>query len=203
MNVLAQTLTALNIPASPDQIKSLLRYCEELIKWNKRINLSGASTVDDFVRGPLFDALTLITVLEKKGSLIDVGSGGGLPGVPAAILSPDLKLTLCEPRKKRASFLRHVTHLLKLEVEVIESRDENLEAHKWSAAVAQAVWAPEIWLERATRLVEPGGKIYVLSSEVVDSGVEVEKQERVFREDGKQRYCCRVRLHGVRRDLRP
>ena len=178
----------------------LSRYAEELVRWNRRLNLSGAGTVEDFVGGPLFDALTLMPVLGDGPDLVDVGSGGGLPGIPAAILRPRLRVTLVEPRARRASFLRHVVHLLRLEVEVVQAREEDLADGQWSAAVAQAVWPPREWLVRALRLVRPGGAIHVLSSTPMSPednppGLSLEQTFACRRPGGgPERFAHRLRL---------
>lgn len=198
---LASVLRNLKLHSSPEQRKLLVVYCDELVLWNNRTNLTGARDSAQFIRGPLFDALTLLTVLEPGGSMVDVGSGAGLPGIPAHILCPASRLTLVEPRAKRAAFLRHVVHELDLDARVEQVKDTELEAGKWTAAVAQAVWSPDEWIPRGSRLVAPGGTIYALASrapeEELPEGVEMEQMihlERPF--DGAKRVACRLRRTG-------
>jgi 16S rRNA (guanine527-N7)-methyltransferase len=163
---IADVAEIINIDLPEGAAERLVQYTEELLRWNRRINLTGARTPEDFIDGPLFDALTLIPVLDNVDFLVDIGSGGGLPGIPAAIVRKPQQLTLVEPRAKRASFLRNAVHLLNLDVEVIEARDDALDA-RWSGAVAQAVFGPAEWPARAERLLTPGGHIYVLSAEEI------------------------------------
>jgi 16S rRNA (guanine527-N7)-methyltransferase len=177
----------------------LFRYAEELVRWNRRLNLTGAGTTAEFVAGPLFDGLTLLPVLGDGIDLVDVGSGGGLPGIPAAILRPELTVTLVEPRARRAAFLRHAVHLLGLRAEVVQGRAEELTDGQWSMAAAQAVWPPGEWLARAPRLVPPGGAIHVLSSTPlapadVPPSLALERTFRCRRPDGKERFASRLRL---------
>ncbi|HUT77912.1 MAG TPA: 16S rRNA (guanine(527)-N(7))-methyltransferase RsmG [Polyangia bacterium] len=178
----------------------LLRYAEELARWNRRLNLTGAGTAREFVAGPLFDAMTLVPVLGDPAELVDVGSGGGLPGIPAAILRPELAVTLVEPRARRAAFLRHAVHLLGLRAEVVQGRAGELADGGWSAAVAQAVWPPAEWLVRAPRLVRPGGAVHVLSSSPLSSAdippaLVLEQAFHCRRpDDGKERFAFRLRL---------
>ena len=147
-----------------DMRDRLARYCEELVRWNRRTNLTGAKTPEAFAEGPLFDALTLIPVLaERIDTFVDIGSGGGLPGIPAAIVAGLSNVTLVEPRTKRAAFLRHVTHFLGFDFEVLECRDSAL-SEQWGGAVAQAVYEPAEWATRGGRLLRPGGALYLLSA---------------------------------------
>lgn len=195
-------LRRIDIALSPDAQARLIRYAEEIIHWNRRINLTGAKTVEAFIDGPLFDALTLLKVLpDAPDSFVDIGSGGGLPGIPAIIARSPKQATLVEPRAKRVTFLHHAVHLLSLKVTVVESRDENL-AGGWTDAVAQAVFEPTEWLKRACRLVVPGGRIYVLSAEslsvdALPDGAAVDAEYHCVRPAGEvPRYAYRIVTSG-------
>jgi 16S rRNA (guanine527-N7)-methyltransferase len=199
LTLIRETLNRIGIDR-PEQAETLEIYARELLRWNRRINLTGAATVEKFVQGPLFDALTLMPILDPSGTLIDVGSGGGLPGIPVAILSPETGVTLIEPRAKRAAFLRHVAGHLQLPLEILEARDDALPDRKWRNAVAQAVWPPDEWIGRALKLVETGGSIHVLSSRPVKKSalppsVVPEAEERFVRPfDNAARYSTRLRV---------
>ncbi len=192
----------LKIPLSPPKRERLLLYCDELLVWNARTNLTGAKTLSQFIDGPLFDALTLLTVLEPRGRLLDVGSGAGLPGLPAALVYESLRVTLLEPRPKRTAFLRHAVCALGLEdrLEVRESKDTSAGKERWDAAVAQAVWEPARWLDRAKDVVRPGGAVYILASRldgetVAQSGLELEQRVDLLRpSDHAPRIAVRARL---------
>jgi len=137
-------------------------------------------------------------VLHFSGTLVDIGSGGGLPGVPMALLFPEVTLTLVEPRGKRATFLRHIIYYLNLKAEVIENRMESLDK-TYDAAVAQAVWKPAEWLNRGRSVVRPGGVLYVLSSQelfgdALPQGAVVESRFQCRRPGGADRYSFRVRI---------
>jgi 16S rRNA (guanine527-N7)-methyltransferase len=182
--------------------RALALYAAEICRWNRRVNLTGAKTAAAFVDGPLFDALTLLPVLADDAPLVDVGSGGGLPGIPAALYRPGLRVALVEPRAKRASFLRHAVDALSLSCDVVEARAEKLEDGAYGAAVAQAVWPAAEWLGRATRLVAPGGAIYALSSTPVTDadlplGCRIDAAFETLRPlDGAPRFAVRVRRAG-------
>ncbi len=196
---LDETLDALRLDPSPGMRETLLRYCGELLTWNRRTNLTGASGVQALVRGPLFDALTLMPVLADHSTFVDVGSGGGLPGIPATILRPKLKVTLVEPRAKRVTFLKHIVHMLSLDAPVVQGRDGDLKPSNWDGAVAQAVWGPQEWISRAPRLVRPGGFFYVLTVDPPEGSLPhnvlmdetIQTQRPV---DGARRTSCRLRV---------
>ena len=197
--LLDAALAALAVDPPAAARDRLLDYATELIGWGRRVNLTGAADLPALIRGPLFDALTVLPVLEASGTLVDVGSGGGLPGIPVALLAPSWQVTLVEPRTRRAAFLRHAVHVLEIDVEVVQSRAEELKDGQWSAAVAQAVWAPEQWLAEGRRLVEPGGTVYVLGTAPIDPAWLQEPEEVVDQIDltrpfdGARRCVARIR----------
>jgi 16S rRNA (guanine527-N7)-methyltransferase len=197
---LSRGLAALGLEPDREAVERLADYAVELVHWSRRVNLTGASSAVELARGPLFDALTLVGVLDEGASLADVGSGGGLPGVPAKILRPELELTLIERRSRRATFLRHVLHALGLRGEVVQCREEELRDHQFEGAAAQAVWPADEWLRRAPRLVVPGGAVYCLTVEPVDPSslppdCTIELEQRFERpHDGAPRIATRVRV---------
>lgn len=123
-------LDRLGIRLDGDSVENILLYCNELLKWNKRINLVARNTPPDEVLEKHFlDSLTLLPVIQQYGSqtasLLDVGSGAGFPGLVLAAAMEELQVTLVEPRQKRVSFLRHIIRRLQLaNVRVIEDRLE-------------------------------------------------------------------------------
>jgi 16S rRNA (guanine527-N7)-methyltransferase len=108
------------------------------------MNLTGHRGADAIARRLILDAVALFNVLPDFDSLADLGSGAGFPGLPIAILYPDRRLVSVEARAKRVSFQRAVVRKLGLEnVEIIQSRIENVEPVVCQAVVAQAVVPPD------------------------------------------------------------
>jgi 16S rRNA (guanine527-N7)-methyltransferase len=147
---------------SPRQEEQLEGYLGLLLEWNRSINLTGATTPADLISDHLPDSFALVRLVGAGGDLLDVGSGGGLPGIPAAVLRPDLPITLVEPRSRRRAFLSQVIHRLGLGgVTVLGGRAEDLRPGH-AVAVARAVFPPDEWLAVGGRLVEPEGRVVVL-----------------------------------------
>lgn len=142
----------------------LLQFGELLMAWNARINLTGAHSLDDLIAEHLPDAFALARAVEGPADLVDVGSGGGLPALPLAILRPELRVTMVEPLAKKLAFLRTATRELELaSVSVKAGRAEALPAGGYDVAVSRATFAPADWVSVARRLVRPGGRIMVLT----------------------------------------
>jgi 16S rRNA (guanine527-N7)-methyltransferase len=184
--LLKETVAALDITASKEQLLKLYSYCTEIIAYNQKVNLTGSDSVETFIKGPLFDALTLLTVFEHGKSLVDIGSGGGLPGIPVAILSPSTPVTLVEPRSKRVEFLNYVTQKLLLNIEILHTQDRELLPASFDSAVAQAVFSPLKWIKRGKKQIKKEGSVYVLSSILIKpsdivSDSSIEKQKKLIR----------------------
>jgi 16S rRNA (guanine527-N7)-methyltransferase len=156
-----------NVPCSPAQLQQLLAFAELLVRWNQKINLTGARSAAALVAEHYPDAFALARRLDRPARAVDVGSGGGLPAVPLALLRPDLTLVLCEPIAKKVSFLRTAVRELDLieRVQVEQLRAEELLARgaQFDVALSRATFEPEVWLAVGRRLVGPGGRIFVLT----------------------------------------
>jgi 16S rRNA (guanine527-N7)-methyltransferase len=160
---------AWNLPCAGDQVEALASYAGSLLRWNERINLTAAASADVLVTEHFVDAFALARKLEQQARVIDVGSGGGLPAIPLALLRPDLTIDMVEPIAKKAAFLRTAIRELGLggRVSARTVRGEAVAAaspRSVDAAISRATLAPEKWLALAAQLVRPGGRIYALTA---------------------------------------
>ncbi|OQR35528.1 16S rRNA (guanine(527)-N(7))-methyltransferase RsmG [Pseudomonas sp. Bc-h] len=114
----------LGVDLTEAQQEKLLGYLALLIKWNKAYNLTAVRDPDEMVSRHLLDSLSVVPFIGGERQL-DVGSGGGMPGIPLAILFPDMKVTCLDSNGKKTRFLTQVKLELKLDnLEVIHSRAE-------------------------------------------------------------------------------
>lgn len=170
MDMLREGLLALSIDPTPEVTKTFSTYLSELLKWNRVHNLTSITDEASVVKKHFLDSLLFLCAIpEESASVLDVGSGAGFPGVPMKIARPGLSLTLCEPRKKKAAFLRHLVSALKLNgVNVFDGRLEELTPEKcpfgrlFDAAVVRALFTVEEFVRLASPCVMPGG-LMVLS----------------------------------------
>lgn len=131
----------LNVALSEQQQELLLAYLGLLIKWNKAYNLTAVRNPDEMVSRHLLDSLSVVEHVQSCGdNWLDVGSGGGMPGVPLAILFPERKFTLLDSNGKKTRFLTQVKLELKLDnLEVIHSRVEAYTPeHAFSGIISRA-----------------------------------------------------------------
>ena len=129
---LAQGAQALGVALTAQQHEQLLAYLALLIKWNKAYNLTAVRNPDEMVSRHLLDSLSVVPFVALYGdNWLDVGSGGGMPGIPLAILFPERRFTLLDSNGKKTRFLTQVKLELKLaNLDVIHSRVEEFRPEK-------------------------------------------------------------------------
>ena len=162
---LERLATAWRTPLTEAAAGALLRFGSLLMEWNGHINLTGAKTLADLIDEHLPDAFAVASVLPGSAQVVDVGSGGGLPAVPLAVLCPTLGLTLVEPLAKKVAFLRTAVRELGLgdHVRIEARRAEELPAASFDVAMSRATFPPATWVRVASGLVRPGGRILILT----------------------------------------
>lgn len=123
-----------------EQLALLEQYCAMVWDWNTRINLTRHTDYEKFVTRDLLDSLAFAEALDPDQQVVDVGSGGGVPGVVLAIVRPDLKITLTESIGKKAKVLDDIVARLGLRAAVFRGRAEQLlQASRQHTLVIRAV----------------------------------------------------------------
>jgi len=147
-----------------DRRRKLEAYAELLATWNRRINLTAARSPEDILRVHVADCRALVRHIPADTErLLDVGAGGGLPGIVLAIERPEMAVTLLEPTHKKRAFLAAAARELALgRVRALAERLEDHGEHDYDVAVSRATWPVEEWLERGLRHVRPGGRVLAM-----------------------------------------
>ena len=132
-------LQQMQIELSAEQQQKLLDYVALLLKWNSTYNLTALRQENQMLSHHVLDSLTLLPYLDGINNLIDVGSGGGMPGIPTAICRPDIQITLLDSNSKKTSFLSQAVIELGLSnVKVITGRVEAAEGIQFDAITSRA-----------------------------------------------------------------
>jgi 16S rRNA (guanine527-N7)-methyltransferase len=147
---LAAALAACGISLPDDQIAQLDRYRAALWRWNEQLNLTRHTTLEKFASRDVLDSHELAKLIQPGRRVLDIGAGGGVPGVIMALLRPDLRVALAESTQKKARVLQSIVDELALNVEVFAVRaEELLELRTFDALTARAVaplWKLLTWL---------------------------------------------------------
>jgi 16S rRNA (guanine527-N7)-methyltransferase len=157
-------LPGLNRPLTYREGDQVVKYLEILIKWQKTHRLVGSVRPEWLLDNVILDSLAFLEHLPQPvQSLADIGSGAGIPGIPIAIVRPDVLVTLIESRRRRVSFLASVTRELHLgQVDVVEARVEDLgvtHADRYDCAIMRCVAAQPTILGAALAIIRAGGSL--------------------------------------------
>lgn len=150
---------ALDIPAGTQQ--KLLEYLALIAKWNQVYNLTAVRETEKMLSYHLLDCLAVTPQICGARSIVDIGSGAGLPGIPLALALPQSRVTLLEANHKKATFLKQAAIELKLpNVEVVCERAETWQPrHKFDVVISRALSDVPEFLKIAGRLCAAGGVI--------------------------------------------
>lgn len=163
-----------------EQSVVLAAYLQRLQFWNERLNLTRHDQPELFVTRDLLDSLRLAGHLPRGARVLDVGSGGGVPGLIVAILRPDLTVAVCDSVGKKASALQDIVSSLGLSVQVIGQRVQDvLQRQRFQIVTARAVgaidrllpWFQPLWLAGAEVLLIKGPRWQEELAEAQRSGV--------------------------------
>jgi 16S rRNA (guanine527-N7)-methyltransferase len=158
-DILIQGLAALGILAECRAIDAFLLYLSELKKWNRAYNLTAITDDREIVAKHFLDSLLYLKAIPPSTrTLCDVGSGAGFPGLPIALVRPDLSIALIEPSRKRCAFLRHlVKRIGAANIEVVESVAEAVEGRQFDVVLTRATFSVAELRKKAGHLVRTGG----------------------------------------------
>lgn len=135
---LNQGINQLGLSATSEQQIKLMSLLEQLVKWNKTYNLTAIKNPMEGLTLHLLDSLAVVPFIQHK-NLLDVGTGAGFPGLPLAIMLPEVKFTLLDSNNKKIRFIRQQVHLLDLvNVEVIHSRVEQQHNMSFDGIITRA-----------------------------------------------------------------
>ncbi|CAA6818996.1 MAG: rRNA small subunit 7-methylguanosine (m7G) methyltransferase GidB [uncultured Sulfurovum sp.] len=158
----------------------LTRFTELLLEWNKIHNLTGAKTPAEVERN-IEDSIFPTTFISEPSSILDVGTGAGFPGMILAIAYPNTKTVLCEPRQKRASFLKYVAMELELSnVEVVKKRVEDYHSNAFGLISSRAVTDTKMLLNLTQHLQDENTQFLFYKGEQVFNELESVNTQLVY-----------------------
>lgn len=189
---LQAALAELKISIDKVQEEQLLRFLDELLRWNQSINLTAITERHEALIKHLVDALTLLPYLHGDETLLDMGSGAGLPGLPLKMVMPGLSLTSVDAVAKKISFQKHVLRSFALTGAVARhgrleelGKDPTLTG-KFDLVVARAFASIPDCVRLGRPFLKPGGRMILMKGP--EGEKEVAAAEQAIRAAG---FCLR------------
>jgi 16S rRNA (guanine527-N7)-methyltransferase len=184
---LQQGLTGLRLDLSLEAQKKLLDYLVLVRKWNKVYNLTAVRDEGKMLTHHLLDSLAVVPHVRHAVTLLDVGSGAGLPGIPLAIALPGLQVTLLDSNQKKTTFLRQAKMQLALaNVTVVCERVEKYEQKQELSVVTSRAFAElHEFASLAGHLLTPGGQLIAMKG--ADPAAEISRLKGPYRSAGVTR----------------
>jgi 16S rRNA (guanine527-N7)-methyltransferase len=172
-----QGLDSLDVSYGDQAIEKLVAYMELLAEWNKTHNLTAVDDLEQMLSIHIFDSASIKPYI-KGASLLDVGSGAGLPGMVLAILSPALEVTSVESRNKKAQFQMFAANKLKLKNFKVENlRIEDYEPkEKFAIITSRAFSSIENFVTGSKRALAPNGRWLAMKGVVPTEELKVLKK---------------------------
>jgi len=156
--LLASGIEQMNLQVSKDAQQQLLAYVQLLHKWNKVYNLTAVRDPQEMITLHLLDSLSVLPYVNRK-TLLDVGSGGGLPGIVMAICQPDIQVTTIDTVQKKAIFMRQVKGELGLaNLQVVHARVEQYQAEPFEQIISRAFSELALFVKITRHLLAKDGE---------------------------------------------
>lgn len=175
---LVERARAQGADVSPTQAQTLARFLDLLLEANRQFNLTAVRSHEEAWSRHVLDSLSLASHLDlpEGGQVVDVGAGGGLPGLPLAIVKPELQFTLIDATEKKARYLERTIASLGLpNARAVHGRAEELAGvypgaegshrERYDVAVTRALAPLPVLLELVSPLVKPGGRVIAIKGQ--------------------------------------
>jgi 16S rRNA (guanine527-N7)-methyltransferase len=186
----------LALQVSPDARVLLERFADRLLVWNRKVNLTAITDPAEVAEKHLVDSLALLPDLTGAASLLDVGSGAGIPGVPVACVARGLDVVCCDGVAKKMAFVKAVSAELDLRVRAVpvraEGDPEGEGLPRADVVVSRALADPDRWLPLGRQYLAPAGRLLAMLGREAD--------DAALRRAGE---AAGLRLEGVRRFVLP
>lgn len=182
-SLLVKGAPSLGVELGDSEIEKFNRYKELLKEWNTKINITAITDDEEIDIKHFLDSLTpfVTDIFEGKKKIIDIGTGGGFPGLPLKIVNPNLEVTLLDSLNKRIVFLNEVISELELNgIEAIHGRAEELSLkpafrEKYDVSISRAVASLDTLSEYCIPFVKTGGYFISMKGSDVDKELRLSK----------------------------
>jgi 16S rRNA (guanine527-N7)-methyltransferase len=171
-DLIIEGAAAFDIELNTSQTRQFAIHATELVRWNRKINITAITEPSEVAVKHFLDSLLAARFIPTHATLLDIGSGGGFPGIPLKVLLPALSVTLIDASRKKISFLKHVIRTLGIDnIEALHIRAEDLSKdplylNRFDVIISRALTSLELFRRLALPLLIDGGLIMSLKGDI-------------------------------------
>lgn len=164
--LLDEGLALLGLAVAPGTAQRLWDYAQQLLKWNQKVNLTAITAPAEVVEKHLLDSLAVLPELGEATTLLDLGAGAGLPGIPLAIARPGLQVVLADAVGKKVAFMKSALVQAglagRVRAEQVRAEGKGDRLGRAQVVVSRALMDVGPWLALARAYLEPGGRVVAM-----------------------------------------
>lgn len=197
---------AFGIHLDQEKIDRFVIHARELVKWNQKVNLTAITNPREIAVKHFIDSLAPASLIRTSTSLLDIGSGGGFPGIPLKISLPSLSVTLIDASRKKVSFLKHMIRILGMNnTEAHHTRAEDFSKNgtlfnSFDVIITRALSSLDMVFSSASPLLVKGGKIIAMKGKSfldVDALDSVKNDLLKMVEENKNHFTLTVKKYTL------
>jgi 16S rRNA (guanine527-N7)-methyltransferase len=176
--IVAEGARRLGLRIDDRQARLFETHASELLTWNRKTNLTAVTDPTEMAVKHFVDSIAAAPLIPEGATLLDIGSGGGFPGIPLKIAKPSISCLLVDASRKKVSFLQHVVRTLKLEnisarhVRAEELANDPKFRETFGVVACRALTELNTFFKMASPLVSPGGFLLAYKAKSAESEIE-------------------------------
>lgn len=198
----------LDIQLDKRKIDKFAIHAMELMKWNQKINLTAITDPFEVAIKHFLDSIVPVQIIPSNASLLDIGSGGGFPGIPLKIILPSLSVTLIEASRKKTNFLKHIIRTLELKnIDALHIRVEDFAkepsvVNTFDVIISRALSSMDNFVLSALPFLKKDATIIAMRGNVSDNEIEllrssINKRHAVMMDEDTEAFELSVKRYSL------
>jgi 16S rRNA (guanine527-N7)-methyltransferase len=207
-NLIYEGAKNLDIQIDKRKIEKFAIHALELMKWNQKTNLTAITDPFEVAIKHFLDSIVPVKIIPSNASLLDIGSGGGFPGIPLKIILPSLSVTLIDASRKKVSFLKHIIRILELKnIDALQIRAEEFAnkpgvAKKFNVIISRAFSSMTTFALTALPFLKKEGAIIAMRGNVSGDDIQLlrsslNKRHAILMDEDTEAFKLSVKRYSL------
>ena len=207
-NLIYEGAKNLDIQIDKRKIEKFAIHALELMKWNQKTNLTAITDPFEVAVKHFLDSIVPVKIIPSNASLLDIGSGGGFPGIPLKIILPSLSVTLIDASRKKVSFLKHIIRILELKnIDALQIRAEEFAnkpgvAKKFNVIISRAFSSMTTFALTALPFLKKEGAIIAMRGNVSGDDIQLlrsslNKRHAILMDEDTEAFKLSVKRYSL------